>query len=224
MDPATRAPNVVPKGSIRLSEAFERLCTRLDPEWPDLPDLCGRWDDWIAQGEEVDFAEDPYRRLFEIEYRAERLLRSALFAGELTALIHNLDTGVDLELHRSEWIRTGEHVGIHSDYTDDRTPGPDCRLKGVAHPIFLSKQVFENWLERGRQDLVAAEANAGHIFDRSPDTRAFSIEEVIERTGLSRTTIYEEVGQKHLVARKCRNRTIVLESDLHRFLQSLPIL
>src|SRR5579883_603414 len=107
MDPATRAPNVVPKGSIRLSEAFGRLCTRLDPEWPDLPDLCVMWDECIAQGEEVRF-EDPYRQVFEIEYRAERLLRSALFAGELTALIHNLDTGVDLELHRSEWSRMGE--------------------------------------------------------------------------------------------------------------------
>jgi hypothetical protein len=139
MDIAARAPNIIPKGAIRLSEAFDRLCAQLDPEWPDLPQLCGMWDEWIAQGEELNFADDPHRRTYEIEYRAEAILREALSRGQLSACIHNFHTGVDLELKRSDWGRMGETVGIQSDYTDDRTPGPDCRLEGVVLESHLNE-------------------------------------------------------------------------------------
>jgi excisionase family DNA binding protein len=116
----------------------------------------------------------------------------------------------------------GENVGIRSDYTDARTPGPDCRLEGTAHPIFLMKDAFERWLGMEELGTSATEPNSKRRVDLLRDTRAFSIEEVIERTGLSRTKLYEEIDSKHLVAKKCGNRTLVLESDLSRFLQGLP--
>ncbi|MBR0687700.1 helix-turn-helix domain-containing protein [Bradyrhizobium manausense] len=215
---------MIPKGTIRLSEAFDRLCASVDPEWSELPDLCARFDEWIDQGEPVDLSDDPYRRLFEVEYRAERLLRWALADGELRAFVHNLHTGVDLELPRSDWSRMGENVGIRSDYTDERTPGPDCRLDGVSQPIFLSKEAFENWLGTRKSAAVVTQGNVARNIDLMFDTRAFSLDEVIERTGLSRTKLYEEIELKHLVAKKCGNRTLVLESDLNRFLQNLPSL
>ncbi|MCS3453748.1 helix-turn-helix transcriptional regulator [Bradyrhizobium elkanii] len=116
----------------------------------------------------------------------------------------------------------GENVGIHSDYTDARTPGPDCRLEGIANPIFLMRDAFEQWLGAGKQGTVGG-PDPKHKADVLRDTRAFSLEEVIERTGLSRTKLYEEIEEKHLVAKKCGNRTL-LESDLNRFLQNLPSL
>lgn len=213
-----RAPNIVPKDTVRLSEAFDRLCLHLDPDWKYLPDLCGRWDELLAQGED-DPGEDPYRHRFIVEYRAERLLRRALTDGDLRSCIHNLKTGVDLELDRAEWNRMAENVGIHSDYTDDCTPGPDCQLEGTKHPIFISKEAFENWLGQGMR--ADAQGDASEAADLR-DTRSFSLEEVIERTGLSKTKLYGEIEAKRLLAKKCGNRTLFLESELSRFLQNLP--
>jgi excisionase family DNA binding protein len=52
-------------------------------------------------------------------------------------------------------------------------------------------------------------------------TRAFSVEEVMERTGLSKTKLYEEIEHGNLRARKCGVRTLILESDLDKFLNGL---
>jgi len=218
---AARAPNMVPRGTIRLSEAFDMLCARLDPEYSDLPDLCAWIEELIQQGAAVDPRDDPHRRLLELKYRAERLLRSALRYGELRAFVHNSRTGIDFELPGTEWSRMGENVGIHSDYTDARTPGPDCRLEGIASPIFLMRDAFEEWLGAKKEGTLAG-PDPEHKADLLRDTRAFSLEEVIERTGLSRTKLYDEIDAEHLVAKKCGNRTLVLESDLNRFLQNLP--
>jgi excisionase family DNA binding protein len=51
---------------------------------------------------------------------------------------------------------------------------------------------------------------------------AFSIAEVLAQTGLGRDKLYQMINEQKLVARKCGRRTIVLASDLERFLKSLP--
>jgi excisionase family DNA binding protein len=52
---------------------------------------------------------------------------------------------------------------------------------------------------------------------------SYSIAEAVELTGLGRSTIYEEIRSKRLLARKIGRRTIVLAEDLSSFLASLPL-
>jgi hypothetical protein len=221
MDPGVRAPNMVPKGAVRLSEAFDQLCGRLAPDWHGLSDACVRWDEAadLAERTREDLWDDPYNRVFEVSYRAEIVLRSALAQGKLKAYVHDFRTGIDFELYPRDWKRTGEVVGINSDYTDDRMPGPDCRLNGIARPVFLSNDDFQQWLGAPKESFANQRNDepSGTL-----DTRAFSLEQIVERTGLSRSKLYEEIEQRNLIAKKCGNRTLVLESELTRFLRGLP--
>ena len=215
-------PNIVPRGAIRLSEAFERLCRQVEPAWDDLQQRCVDWDehaDYVAD----ERGEDPYPRLVASTYHAEMIFRTALREGHLRAYIHNIPTGIDFELRGHEWARAGDVVGINSDYTDQDTPGPDCSLNGVLHPIFLIRAEFDGWLHASPvEDARAAGDARGNVVSNPPVTRAFSVEDVMERTGLSKTRLYEEIAQKNLRARKSGVRTLILESDLDRFLRRLP--
>ncbi len=49
-----------------------------------------------------------------------------------------------------------------------------------------------------------------------------SIAEAGVRSGLGRTSIYELINTGQLAARKCGRRTLILDVDLQRCLQSLP--
>jgi excisionase family DNA binding protein len=222
MDKPDRAPNLVPKGAIRLSEAFEALSSWLEPGRQDLQQRCAQWDEHLDN--DIDErGDDPYPQLVAETYHAEMVLRTALRDGNLRAYIHNLRTGIDLELPGREWGRAGEAVGIGSDYTDQRTPGPDCRLDGVSHPVFLMKAAFENWLGRSKSGGASvSRGNNESAPSIQPATRAFSVEEVVERIGLSKTRLYEEIAQKNLLAKKSGVRTLILESDLDEFLRRLP--
>src|SRR5215213_1174415 len=111
MDKSERAPNLVPRGAIRLSEAFEQLCRRLEPEWQDLKQRCAQWDEHVDNGID-ERGEDPYPQLVAATYDAEMMFRTALRDGNLRAYVHNLRTGIDLELQGREWGRAGEAVGI----------------------------------------------------------------------------------------------------------------
>jgi excisionase family DNA binding protein len=228
MDEMAKAPNIVPKGAIRLSEAFERLYRRLTPEWNDLAERCVRWDEASLNQheEEVDLGEDPYRVVVVSTNRAENIFRWALRDGELRAYVHNERTGIDLELNRQEWLTFGEQVGINGDYTGPQMPGPDCTLNRMRQPIFLFREELEQWMAQAvgadapnlpgsRVSPVRGEAN------KVLATRAFSVEEVMERTGLSKTKLYEEIERRNLRARKCGVRTLILESDLDAFLNGL---
>jgi excisionase family DNA binding protein len=228
MNAIERAPNRIPKGAIRLSESFELLYRRLTPEWETLEQLCDQYD------EDPDFAsaahEDPYRLTFEAMSGAEVAFRDALVKGDLRTFIHNADSGVDLELLRTGWLRYGDEVGIHSDYTDAKTPGPDCALHGLPHPVFLLRTDFEGWLARweSRADTRSSAESALTIggVENAPKTPlaswAFAVTEVIERTGLSKTSVYEAITQGKLHARKYGVRTLILETDLDVFLKNLP--
>ncbi|MGE5608507.1 MAG: helix-turn-helix transcriptional regulator [Bacillota bacterium] len=50
----------------------------------------------------------------------------------------------------------------------------------------------------------------------------YGLKQVVQKTGLGRSTIYEEIRLGRLVARKARGRTIVLHSDLEAYLTALP--
>jgi hypothetical protein len=54
--------------------------------------------------------------------------------------------------------------------------------------------------------------------------RAYSIDAVVEISGLGRTSVYEEIKAGRLVARKCGRRTLVIDGDLQRWLEALPVL
>ena len=88
-------------------------------------------------------------------------------------------------------------------------PGPDCALNGMRQPIFLYCEEFEQWMAR-TVGVDAPNLTEAHV---RPDpgetkrvlaTRAFSVEEVMERTGLSKTKLYEEIEHGNLCAQKMR--------------------
>lgn len=226
MDTLMEAPNIVPKGAVRLSEAFETVYRCLTAEWEELSARCVQWDEHSCEPEVVDPGEDPYRTVVVATDHAETIFRRALNNGDLRAYIHNVQTGIDLELDRREWSRTGEEAGVNNDYTGPRTPGPDCAIDGVRHPIFLIRREFEHWLrsiDAGLADTATVIESQLSDPNRVPATRAFSVEEVIARTGLSKTKLYEEIEKSNLRARKCGVRTLILESDLDQFLNSLQL-
>jgi excisionase family DNA binding protein len=85
------------------------------------------------------------------------------------------------------------------------------------------KAEFDNWLGVSRSvgASISSEKN-GSGASIPQVTRAFSVDEVIKRTGLSKTKLYEEIAQKNLLAKKSGARTLILESDLDQFLRRLP--
>jgi hypothetical protein len=56
----------------------------------------------------------------------------------------------------------------------------------------------------------------------SSDKIALTLKEAARVSGLSRTLLYVEIARGTLTARKCGARTVILESELRRFLRSLP--
>ena len=51
---------------------------------------------------------------------------------------------------------------------------------------------------------------------------ALTIEEAVKMSGIGRTTLYAQIRDGHLIARKIGRRTIIMASDLLAFLESLP--
>ena len=54
-------------------------------------------------------------------------------------------------------------------------------------------------------------------------TAAYSIAEIIEMSGVCRTTIYAEIKTGRLKVRKLGRRTLILADELHHWLSSLPV-
>ena len=52
---------------------------------------------------------------------------------------------------------------------------------------------------------------------------AYSIAEASEVSRIGRTSIYEAINSRDLIARKNGRRTVILADDLHRWLQNLPL-
>ena len=155
-----KAPNMIPQGAIRLSEAFESLYRHLTPEWKELSERCVQWDETTPDLQEEASLENPYRAAVVATDRAENIFRWALRDGDLRAYIHNIQTGVDLELDPREWAKSGEEVGINFDYTGSQMPGPDCSLNGMRQPIFILREAFERWMARFPTVRALAEARS----------------------------------------------------------------
>jgi hypothetical protein len=51
---------------------------------------------------------------------------------------------------------------------------------------------------------------------------AFTLKEAARASGISRSLLYVAIGRGELRARKCGARTVILDSDLRRFLNRLP--
>jgi excisionase family DNA binding protein len=60
----------------------------------------------------------------------------------------------------------------------------------------------------------------------SPGTHriAFTIKEAAQASGLSRSLLYVAIARGSLCAKKCGARTLILDTDLRRFLRKLPAL
>ena len=52
---------------------------------------------------------------------------------------------------------------------------------------------------------------------------AFSIQEAVRVTGLSRSGLYRHFQAGDLTPRKAGGRSVILADDLHRFLATLPL-
>lgn len=51
---------------------------------------------------------------------------------------------------------------------------------------------------------------------------AYSISQVLEMVPVGRTTLYHEISQGRLKAKKIGRRTLILAEDLERFIENLP--
>jgi hypothetical protein len=75
--------------------------------------------------------------------------------------------------------------------------------------------------------MVSYLALAGHensAREQEPQTKiAYTIPQAVQASGLSRSSLYIAIANGSLHARKCGARTLILDSDLRRFLQSLPL-
>jgi excisionase family DNA binding protein len=58
----------------------------------------------------------------------------------------------------------------------------------------------------------------------SPSTHriAFTVKEAAQASGLSRSLLYVAIARGTLCAKKCGTRTLILDTDLRRFLRKLP--
>lgn len=56
------------------------------------------------------------------------------------------------------------------------------------------------------------------------DRLAYTVPEVLEAVGISRTKLYEVIGAGDLRARKLGTRTVILKVDLDAWLDRLPII
>ena len=213
MDKPERAPNIVPRGAIRLSEAFAALCRRLEPEWQDLQQRCVQWDE-LLDNDIDERGEDPYPQLVAATYDAEMAFRTTL-RDAIRAYVHNLRTGIDLDQRTNGKSRRSSR--IQSDYTHQRTPGPDCRLDGTTPPRPLPdesgiRQLARCVEKRRHIDFHRGQRKWGR-FSIQQVTRAFSWRRY-ECTGLSKTKLYERRPRKRTCSRKSGVRTLILDNDI----------
>lgn len=212
------ASHLIPRGALRLSDAFGRVYRSLAPDWAALEELCVLWDEAETANDEPPCERNPYSTIAEAEDAAERRLRRALSEGDLTAYVHNLRTGIDLQLPRDGWWKFGDHAGIHEDTTGPRVPGPSCEIEGVPHPVFLDQTEFGRWLA-GPEHTKIDRANIRSV--DTADTQMLSIPDVVRESGISRSRIYDAFNDGALQSVKYGRRTMVKKSELDRFLRAL---
>jgi excisionase family DNA binding protein len=58
--------------------------------------------------------------------------------------------------------------------------------------------------------------------DAASTTTAYNVVQVMSRLGICRDAVYRAINSGALPARKFGKRTLILESDLQAFIESLP--
>lgn len=58
---------------------------------------------------------------------------------------------------------------------------------------------------------------------RRPKRLAYSIKRAATVSGIGRSSLYLEIKEGRLIARKCGKRTVILRSDLLKWLDQLPV-
>lgn len=78
--------------------------------------------------------------------------------------------------------------------------------------------------ENARKDAAAIQHYTPKGAEQSAELRklAHTIPQAVQASGLSRSMLYLAIGRGKLRARKCGARTLILDSDLKKFLRSLP--
>jgi hypothetical protein len=95
-----------------------------------------------------------------------------------------------------------------------KDPTPEITRGGEAAPDPLV--AFEKAGQPSDQGRVALGARAPPVIGKL----AYSIREAVRASGISRSALYLAIGRGALVAKKCGARTLILDSDLRRFLRS----
>jgi hypothetical protein len=77
---------------------------------------------------------------------------------------------------------------------------------------------------RTQESLISTSNKAGpeNRSTLSSKRLAYSINEVVSVSGLSRSLLYLEISAGRLVAHKAGRRTVILTSDLETWLSALP--
>jgi excisionase family DNA binding protein len=94
----------------------------------------------------------------------------------------------------------------------------------------VSRRKTKEMHQKVEADLEACPACIGRLWERvpgalgrHPERLAYSVDELVEVIGVSRGFLFNLIDDGRLVARKLDGRTLILKSDLVRFLESLPV-
>jgi excisionase family DNA binding protein len=77
------------------------------------------------------------------------------------------------------------------------------------------------YMKREMRDAIASPPADQQATTTPP--RGLSIADVVARSGVGRTKVYEAIGNGELVARKFGERTLIFEHDLTRWMNSFPV-
>jgi excisionase family DNA binding protein len=110
---------------------------------------------------------------------------------------------------RGDFRRVSEPRIFHRRSMDARKQPSGQRRNAMVKRI-------ANLLLNSTQDCSCGRSLTG-------SSEALTILETCEESRIGRTKIYEAINGGQLVARKMGRKTLILRSDLHRFLSELPI-
>jgi hypothetical protein len=89
----------------------------------------------------------------------------------------------------------------------------------ASTPADIGKQM------RKKQPLQNAVSNALPVDGQVPGTKlAYTVKEFSELTGSGRSSLYAEIRQGRLLARKIGSRTLILQEDGMNYLRHLPFM
>jgi hypothetical protein len=140
----------IPPNGVFLLDAFEYLYRASTPNWQIIEERCDP-----ARQANMGLTEDEIQKALAdawddydcAQLKANKLLRSWLVTGTITAYIRDPDHNSNLQLSRNGWDNIGLlQSGITSNFVgpDDLfDPGPNTVLKDARRPVFFIREDFE---------------------------------------------------------------------------------